>query len=143
MQLKFSSNTITGNLGGKSIHCVVRMSQGTGSPMPGEYTVRPPTSDPLFGRTALVIPSKFANDIGPRVLSAKLMGPASSPVNTPGARVSWDWIKMPSGAPQAGVQMLVLSDKPIAGRNCLIVSQGFADLLQGLDASGGATLTVP
>jgi hypothetical protein len=50
---------------------------------------------------------------------------------------------MPAGAPQAGVQMLVLSDKPIAGRNCLIVSQGFADLMQGLDASGGATLTVP
>ncbi len=141
MQLKFSSNTITGNLGGKPIHCVIRMSQGTGAPPSGEYTVRPPTNDPVYGRTALVIPSKFANDIGPRTPSAKLISPASSSSNAPGARVSWDWIKMPSGA-QAGVQMLVLSDKPIAGRNCLIVSQGFADLMQGLDASGGATLTV-
>lgn len=39
-------------------------------------------------------------------------------------------------------EVLVLSDKPIAGRNCLVVSQGFADLMLGLVASDGATLTV-
>ncbi|HEY2431935.1 MAG TPA: hypothetical protein VGI12_04605 [Vicinamibacterales bacterium] len=135
MQLKFSNNIITGNLGGKPIQCVVRMSQGTGLPISGEYTVRPPTSDPIFGRTALVILSKSAvsRAVDP-LKEAKLF--------TPG-RVSWDYIKTPSGAPQAGVQMLILSDKPIAGRNCLIVTLGFADLMSGLDASGGATLTVP
>ena len=40
-------------------------------------------------------------------------------------------------------EILVLSDKPIAGRNCLVVSVGFADLMLGLKASGGASLTVP
>ena len=40
-------------------------------------------------------------------------------------------------------QVLVLSDKQIAGRNCLIVSLGFADLMLGLQAAGGASLTVP
>ena len=39
-------------------------------------------------------------------------------------------------------EVLVLSDKPIAGRNCLVVSLGFADLMLGLQVSGGATLTV-
>jgi hypothetical protein len=39
-------------------------------------------------------------------------------------------------------EVLVLSDKPIAGRNCLVVSIGFADLMLGLAATGGATLTV-
>ena len=39
-------------------------------------------------------------------------------------------------------EVLVLSDRAIAARNCLVVTLGFADLMLGLEASGGATLTV-
>ena len=84
MQLKFSSNTITGNLGGKPIHCVVRMSQGTGSPMPGEYTVRPPIERSHFRsdgardsvqvrkRHRATCPQREAN--GPRVFAGEYSG---------------------------------------------------------------------
>jgi len=58
MQLKLSNNTITGSLAGKLIHCVVRMSRGTGSPARGEYVIPPPASDAIYGLTALVIPLK-------------------------------------------------------------------------------------
>ena len=48
MQLKLSNNMITGNLAGKPIHCMVRMSPGTGSLARGEYVIpRPGESDPL------------------------------------------------------------------------------------------------
>jgi len=42
----------------------------------------------------------------------------------------------------AAKEILVLSDRPIAGRNCLVASLGHADLMLALQATGGATLTV-
>jgi hypothetical protein len=35
----------------------------------------------------------------------------------------------------AKAQLFVLIDKPVAGRNCLVVTQGFSNLLGALQAS--------
>ena len=183
MQLSLSKNMITGNLAGKPIHCVVRMSPGTGSPAPGEYIVPPPASDAIFGQTALMIPVKpgssgfasaqvdyFFKGGGQAQVALKMgFAPASKEARPvvpaalkmqPGVAPSHHMLKVPGLASSAGggamesaggagaerqsltKEVLVLSDKPIAGRNCLIVSLGFADLMLGLQASGGAALTV-
>ena len=151
MELKLSNNMITGNLAGKPIHCVVRMSQGTGSPARGEYVIPPPVSDPIYGHTAMVIALKPGSPGVAQGLHFKVPGLGSSAgiFKTPGLSSSAGGGAMES-AGGAGAerqsqtnQVLVLSDKPIAGRNCLVVSMGFADLMLGLEASGGATLTVP
>jgi hypothetical protein len=194
MQLKFSNNTITGNLAGKLIHCVVRMSQGTGSPARGDYVIAPPASDAIYGQTALVIPLKQGSaGVG---MHAYLKAGVAQAALKMGFAAADKTIAMPSGwaqtalkmgyapavkvaaprpglapaskvaAPRPGLassagggaaesaggagaerqsaskEVLVLSDKPIAGRNCLVASLGFADLMLGLQATGGATLTV-
>ena len=169
MQLKLSNNMITGNLAGKPIHCRVRMGPGTGSPAPGEYVVPAPESDPIYGYTAMVVPLRPGSIGVAQGLHFKVPGaqtaikfayaPASK-VNTPGLGSSAGIFKAPGLTSSAGggamesaggagaeaqsltKQVLVLSDKPIAGRNCLIVSLGFADLMLGLQATAGATLTV-
>jgi hypothetical protein len=46
------------------------------------------------------------------------------------------------GAPGALEATFVLSDRPILGRNSVIVQSGFADLMDALKVSGGATLQV-
>ena len=47
------------------------------------------------------------------------------------------------GASQAAAgQVFVLSNRPIAGQNSLVVSSGYADLMDALRAAGGASVTV-
>jgi hypothetical protein len=183
MQLKLSNNTITGNLGGKYLHCAVRMSQGTGSPAPGEYVIPPPESDAIYGQTALVLPLKQGSagyagmSVWAKVARADKIDQPSGWAQTElkmGFAPAMKWAAPLAGsapaskmaAPRPGLassagggaaesaggagaerqalsrEVLVLSDKPIAGRNCLVVSLGFADLMLGLQATGGATLTV-
>jgi hypothetical protein len=36
----------------------------------------------------------------------------------------------------------VLSDRPVLGRNSIVVSSGFADLMDALQTSGGARVRV-
>lgn len=148
MQLKFSKNAITGNLAGKPIHCVARITEGTGSPLAGVYTIPPPMRDPVYGLTALLLPLEQG---GTRTAAG--INYIKWCVQAKATALADKWIEMPSalasaaagGAAEAKARaagVLVLSDKPIAGRNCLVVSLGFADLMLGLEASGGATLTV-
>ena len=150
MQLKLSNNAITGSLAGKLIHCVVRMSRGTGSPARGEYVIPPPVSDPIYGHTAMVIPSTPGSKGVAGALHFKVPGLGSSAgiFKTPGLRSSAGGGAMESaggaGAERQSTtkEVLVLSDRPIAGTNCLIISIGFADLMEGLQTTGGASLTV-
>ena len=182
MQLRFSDNTITGNLAGRLIHCVVRMSRGTGSPARGEYVIAPPASDAIYGQTALVIPLKQGS-AGFAGMPAYLKAGVAQAALKMGFAPADKTLALPSGwaqtslkmgyspavkvaAPRPGLassagggaaesaggagaerqsaakEVLVLSDKPIAGRNCLVASLGFADLMLGLQAMGGATLRV-
>jgi hypothetical protein len=39
-------------------------------------------------------------------------------------------------------QLYVLSDRPIPGRNCIIMSSGFADVMSALKAAGGGLITI-
>ena len=149
MQLKLSNNMITGNLAGKPIHCVVRMSQGTGSPARGDYVIPPPVSDPIYGQTAMMIDLKPGSPGVAQGLHFKVPGLGSSAgiFKAPGSASSAGGGAMETGGGAGAAvpltkQVLVLSDKPIAGRNCLIISIGFADLMEGLQTTGGASLTV-
>ena len=148
MPLTFSNNAITGNLAGKPIHCAVRMSQGTGSPARGEYVIPPPASDAIYGKTALLFPLTQGSTGLPAGWAQAGLNFGYAPTNIKIGYAPTN-IKISSVAASAGAErqalakeVLVLSDKPIAGRNCLVVSLGFADLMLGLEASGGATLTV-
>jgi hypothetical protein len=50
--------------------------------------------------------------------------------------------RMGHPASSAGGQAFVLSDRPVLGRNCVVVSSGFAGLMDGLQKAGGARVTV-
>lgn len=149
MQLKFSKNAITGNLAGKPIHCVARITEGTGSPPAGVYTIPPPMRDPVYGLTALLLPLEQGGAPGTAAGINYIKGYAQAKASA----LAEKWAAPPSAlvaaaggstaeAKAMATGVLVLSDKPIAGRNCLVVSLGFADLMLGLETSGGATLTV-
>lgn len=58
--------------------------------------------------------------------------------------VSDKFFQKPDASPPsaAGGQVFVLSDRPVLGRNCIVVSSGFADLMDGLQTSGGARVRV-
>jgi hypothetical protein len=50
--------------------------------------------------------------------------------------------KFDSGDIRQTGQVFVLSNKPVLGRNCIVISSGFADLMDGLQTAGGARVTV-
>ena len=52
-----------------------------------------------------------------------------------------DWVQNPmQAANQPGVFVVV--ERPLAGRNSIVIVAGFAELMRGLEAAGGATVTV-
>ncbi|MGH9647861.1 MAG: hypothetical protein ACRD4E_13710 [Bryobacteraceae bacterium] len=50
------------------------------------------------------------------------------------------WVSPPGQINQPGV--FVLMDKPLAGRNGLVITSGFAELMAALQQAGGANVTV-
>ena len=50
------------------------------------------------------------------------------------------WVAPPGQINQPGVFVLV--DKPLAGRNTIVVAMGFAELMAALPQARGATVTV-
>jgi hypothetical protein len=114
------SSIISGIVGGKVLHWAMRLSQaGTNLPS-GEYHILPPQNDLIYGTIALVVPAEKWE--------------------APGGRIA---IKHAARSPTVGTEAaFVLSDRPIRGRNSVIVQSGFADLMDALKVSGGATLQV-
>jgi hypothetical protein len=150
-----------GNIGGKELHFTARPAKNGAHPPPGHYQIHPPTNDPIYGMVALMTP------LGPQVPSGakefnadKFMpshakfapvGVKDSPVAGKFAPPAYDWIKAGKGKGAVGVKerpgtlanhTFVLSSRPILGQNSLVVMVGFADLMDALQAAGGASVTV-
>lgn len=125
------SNVISGLIGGTPIHCTFR--PGGAVPPPGNYDVLPPTDDPIYGRCALMVRQEGQ---GPSSTfdPTKRAAPA---LRMWGAFPALDVASFPSSG-----SGFVLSDRPIPGRNCLVCVSGFADLMEGLESSGGASIQI-
>ena len=131
--------TLIGHIGGRTIHLMI---QPRGAPPPGNYEIHPPVQDPVYGMVALMVPTagpaSYAN--APAALSpyqpVKLGTPAYVKMVSPAAGLT----RVES--PTRGPQVFVISDKPIPGRNAVVISSGFADLMDALHAHGGATIQV-
>ena len=134
------SRVIAGSLGGKSLYCTLRPSRGGTLPPAGEYEISPSVSDPIYGRLALMTPSESS--------------PAASPT---GIRKSgelkdkWDdWLASAFGSLNATIKfwrpgdgpVYVISGQAIPGRSTIIVTAGLSDLMDGLQAEGGARVTL-
>jgi hypothetical protein len=126
-----ASGAINGNIGNKNIRIVVRPAQAGRGPAAGNYMINPPVNDPIYGMVAMMTPSTSSAQSpgGAQMWKIKLSSPTA--------------IKTSITAPNvAGEQVFVLSSRPIAGQNSLVVSSGYADLMDALRAAGGASVTV-
>lgn len=153
MRLLFQagSRTIAGNLAGKPLYCTLRPPQGGSLPPAGDYGILPPMDDPIYGRVALMAPFGGSGAILTQLTMQKCMVTAM-----PTASGAYEFFKPDAmavsnkkfskpDAPSSGVAggpCFVISNQPVLGRNCIIVSAGFADLMDGLQAAGGARVTV-
>jgi hypothetical protein len=138
---------VAGSIGGRAIQFAIRPAQ-TGSQLPpGNYDIHPPVNDPIYGNIALMtltgggpaapaLPAiKSSTTQTQAALHAYKMGAFHAPVM---------FKNYPQGAQSAamGGRAFVLSSRPILGQNNLVITTGFADLMDALHAAGGATITV-
>jgi hypothetical protein len=143
LMFQVASRAIAGNLGGKPVHCMMRPAQGGALPPAGDYEILPPVSDPIYGRLALMAPAGQLAAIEWNWTTAPAGGLAASEKYLKDAAKFWEkplGEQKPDSAGGGGV--FVLSDRPVLGRNCIVVSSGFADLMDALQTSGGARVTV-
>jgi len=144
LMFQAGSRTITGNLSGKFLHCTMRPPQGGALPSAGDYEILPPVSDPIYGRLAVMAPVGGLGatkdvDKSRSACSGFFEKPDAAPRAMSGRRMDFEPDRT-HGA--GGGQVFVLSDRPVLGRNSVVVSSGFADLMDALQTSGGARLTV-
>ena len=77
--------------------------------------------------------------LGAAAIGAKVFQKPGATATSIGAKV----FEKPLEKRGAGAgQVFVLSDRPVLGRNCVVVSSGFADLMDSLQTAGGAGVTV-
>ena len=144
---------IAGNLGGKQVNCAIRQVQG-GHLAPGTYHISAPIKDPIYGTTAHLTsaaqlssvevrgwdPDKRKEVVG---AAAKFHMPSAFVIKGTFRGAQSDVVTEKVGADHiSSGQVFVLCDKPVLGRNTLVVSMGFADLMDALQSSGGATVTI-
>jgi hypothetical protein len=167
MNLRLTKNTIVGNAMGTPVSGMTRSAFGGASPVAGLYSISPPVSDPIFGMYAVLTPVAGPSPAGGaqaavrhRVGAADYytikgrIAPlqASKVESQPGGSMAWSGdvvkqvraSKMEVVAQQTSATgpLYVLSDRPIPGRNCIIVSRGFADVMSALKAAGGGQITI-
>jgi len=93
----------------------------------------------VYGTFALLSPTRAASPWGMGWID--IHGPsAQAGKDWIDLRGSADWIELPSLVNQPGV--FVLLEQPLAGRNTILITGGFADLMGALHQAGGATVTV-
>jgi hypothetical protein len=137
LMFQVGSRTIMGSLGAKFLHCTMRPAQGGVLPPPGEYQIVAPVSDPIYGRLALMTPAGGSAPIPGKFTEKPLTGKSWEKPDSGKFSEKYDSIHSAGGG-----QVFVLSDRPVLGRNCIVVSSGFADLMDALLTSGGATARV-
>ena len=159
MNLRLTKNTIMGNAMGTPVSGMTRSAFGGASPVAGLYSISPPVSDPIFGVYAILTPVAGPSPAGGAqaavrhcvavaqniIICRTAPFEAATVGGSRGGSVAWsgDTGKMVQ-AQQASTAgpLYVLSDRPIPGRNCIIVSQGFADVISALKAAGGGQIII-
>jgi hypothetical protein len=167
-----AGGTITGNLAGKLIHFSARPGRAGGQPPPGEYDIHRPVNDPIYGWLALMTPSAGLNagqalalrgfksfatkeketpvsmfqKVEPAMKNC--LAPAIKQCYSPktnladGGRFASGRLTFKDTKDPSSSQVFVLSSRPILGQNSLVVMIGHADLMDALQAAGGASVTV-
>jgi hypothetical protein len=143
-------NVLTGAGGGAQIHSLTRPGIGDGTrPPSGRYQVLKPISHPLLGRIAVVVPldewlkttAGYAS-VAPNFLSAISQPVTKEPIVL-GKRYDIWSPPSPSGSasfsPHRG---FVLTNDKVAAAQALAVLDGFDEMLDLLERSGGGTLEI-
>ena len=144
--LEFQSGFISGMLAGKPLNCLVNPSQPGSAPVEGVYQIQPPIEDVVFGQLAVMTPVGGAYSIGEAFVKDWVAPPSYSHLG--GASVSHIEKCIPASASlfdklvgaHGGAASFVLSSRPIPGRNCLVIQSNFADFMDALKTTGGATV---
>jgi hypothetical protein len=126
--LEFRNGAFRGSLAGKPLNCSINASLPGSVPVAGLYQIQRPMEDAVWGLVAIMTPANQA------------AGAVSLAVATVGASASLFDKLVPSGS---GPASFILSSRSIPGRNCLIVRNNFADLMDALKSAGGATVKIP
>jgi hypothetical protein len=133
-KIRLTNGAITGMIGGKALHLSVRPAQPGSHPPPGNYVIHPPVNDPIYGMVALMTASSpgggSLNETRPNTVAT---------AHGWNLAVAMGWNQAPAGTRN---QAFVLSSRPILGQKSLVVTLGFADLMDALQGSGGAAVTV-
>jgi hypothetical protein len=146
-------NQLRANLAGKFLTCFFRPLLGATLP-PGKYKISSPMHNSVYGTFALLSAAGPAAGVAGHKDWLSAAGPAAGVaghkdwLSAAGPAVGladhkdWvtrsDWIEFSIN--QSGVFVLVA--RPLAGRNGIVITSGFAELMAALQQAGGATVTV-
>jgi len=147
--LHSASNRLTAQLAGTYVTSIFRQPSGKAIP-PGNYILSAPMHNSVYGTFALLSPTREASPQGmlwidlwidiPVAASGKDWVSSRESADWVTTRESAGWIDLPSVVNQPGV--FVLLERPLAGRNTILITAGFAELTAALHQAGGATVTV-
>lgn len=143
--LTLTKTSLSGSVMGRPVNALALPGSSDAAPPPGEYDLLPALQDPFFG--TYIIATRRGSGFKPGYEGIKRPG-------GPGVAVGHEGIKLPStpfapswkkwrgavGDPTEAV--FVLCEKPIPGRNCVVLVAGLSDLLEALKGAPGAPLRV-
>ena len=142
MPIFMNKGAITGQLGGKSLHCLLSASPQGSSPAAGAYNIQAPVQDATWGLIATMAPAHATMSI--RKAGGSQMEYLKYVMNTvfvTSVQSSAAQKSSPTSS-QASPPTFVLSSRPIPGRSCLVIQNNFADLMDALQREGGTTVNV-
>jgi len=121
------------NLAGKFLTCSFRPLCGAALPQ-GRYKISAPMHNSVYGTFALLSAAGVGRGWIDRGVET---GWIDRGVETGWIERGWittGWINQP--------EVFVLVAKPLAGRNCIVITSGFAEFMAALQQAGGASVTV-
>lgn len=144
-----TSAGIQGTLGGRLVNCLLHPLSAT---LPhGSYSISVPLRNSAYGIFALVSPidptsrKPLISGQGlEKWVTPWISGQGSEKWITPwvSGQGSEKWVTpwvMPTVLPSGA---FLLTDRLLAGRRCIVVTTGFADLMHALQSGGGASIAV-
>ena len=153
--LQFQNGAITGVLSGKPLFCFLHSAQGSALPA-GQYVIGGPVQDPIYGPVMIMATigggtvgaSKVATDGG--ITAGRLaMDDWEARPGGRGGLAMDDWTQRPGGGlvmddweARPGGSAFIVSGAPLPGRNCLVVTSGVSELMDGLKTAGSVGITV-
>ena len=156
LRFQVASRTITGNLGPNFFHCMMWPAQGGTLPPAGDYEIVPQASQPAYGWGRFALMTAVAGDYAGKGTHIPEKGthiPEKGTHIPERSRFDFTAKQKPDGSKQKpdGIRQkpdgtaagdFVLSDRPVWGQNCIVVSFGFDGLMDALQTAGGARATV-